>query len=257
MIYNFSSTIKLVMFDLDGTLAVSKSPLDPEMASLLCALMSKVKVAIISGASFAQFKVEVLDQLTCGQEQLSNLFIFPAQGGSLYEYDTSGKWNMVYEHNFTPEEVMKIRGALDFAIAEAMKRGINFPEQVYGERIEDRGSQVTFSAVGQQAPVDVKKTWDPDHAKRDVIQSILVPLLPDCAVAIGGMTSIDITRKGIDKEFGINRAVEYIEVAKDDIVYVGDSLFEGGNDYPAVRASVHIHPVKDVAETKEFIKAFL
>ncbi|MDB2497399.1 hypothetical protein N9X25_09665 [Verrucomicrobiales bacterium] len=47
---------KLIVFDLDGTLAESKSPLDEEMAALLCLLLSLIKVAIISGGDWTQFK---------------------------------------------------------------------------------------------------------------------------------------------------------------------------------------------------------
>jgi len=39
---------KLIVFDLDGTLAESKSPLDAEMGILLSSLIGVVKVAVIS-----------------------------------------------------------------------------------------------------------------------------------------------------------------------------------------------------------------
>ena len=41
---------RLIVFDLDGTLAPSKSSLDAEMAALLNKLLGFIKVAVISGA---------------------------------------------------------------------------------------------------------------------------------------------------------------------------------------------------------------
>ena len=76
-------------------------------------------------------------------------------------------------------------------------------EQVWGEVIEDRGSQITFSALGQQAPLEQKDKWDPDFTKRKKIKAILDTLIPEFSVRMGGATSIDITKPGIDKAYGI------------------------------------------------------
>ena len=43
---------KLIVFDLDGTLAESKSSLDAEMAKLLNTLLSITKVAVISDGNW-------------------------------------------------------------------------------------------------------------------------------------------------------------------------------------------------------------
>ncbi len=257
---------KLIMFDLDGTLAESKSPLDPEMAALLCELLKKTNVAVISGASFSQFESQFLKSLNCEGDILDRLLLFPAQGGSLYRYsatdvsvspDHQGEWKMMYENNFTDPEAEKIKDALDATIKKVSNEGMVFPETIYGERIENRGSQVTFSAIGQRAPIIEKASWDPDHTKRTVMANILKPLLPECQIAIGGMTSIDITKKGIDKEYGIMMACKSLGISKEDILYVGDSLFEGGNDYAAIHAGVPIHAVKNVSDTKTFIREYL
>lgn len=55
---------KLIVFDLDGTLAESKSPLDAEMAKLLGALLGVVKVAVISGGNWPQFENNCLQICT-------------------------------------------------------------------------------------------------------------------------------------------------------------------------------------------------
>ena len=71
--------IKLIAFDLDGTLAESKAALDPEMAKLLTSLMDVAKVAIISGGDWPQFEKQVLSHLPKGQS-LQSLSILPTCG---------------------------------------------------------------------------------------------------------------------------------------------------------------------------------
>jgi hypothetical protein len=70
--------------------------------------------------------------------------------------------------------------------------------KVWGEPIEDRGSQITFSALGQQAPLEEKKRWDPDFTKRKKIKAVLENLIPEFSVHLGGTTSVDVTKPGID-----------------------------------------------------------
>ncbi len=93
--------------------------------------------------------------------------------------------------------------------------------------IEDRGSQITFSALGQEAPLDEKKKWDPDFKKREKIKEILKPLIPDFSIQLGGSTSIDVTRPGIDKAYGVKKLQETLGIAIEDMIFVGDAVFPG------------------------------
>ena len=125
-----------------------------------------------------------------------------------------------------------IIGALNNSVAAV---GLKV-EKVWGEVIEDRGSQITFSALGQQAPLDEKKKWDPDFAKRKKIKAILDKLIPEFSVRLGGATSIDVTKPGIDKAYGIRKLRDILCIAIRDMIYIGDAVFPGGNDYPAKEA---------------------
>jgi HAD superfamily hydrolase (TIGR01484 family) len=246
----------LIIFDLDGTLAESKAPLDQEMASLLCELLTREKVAVISGASFAQFEMQFLAHLTCGQLALANLLILPASGGSFYKYDKG--WKLIYQKALTSAEEKKIDDAIEVVLEDLHMTPADLPQQkIYGQQIEDRGSEVTFSDLGQKAPLSVKESWDPDHKKREAMVAKLTPLLPEFEINIGGMTSIDITKKGVDKEHGILAIAKYLHLKKSEILYVGDALFVGGNDYGAVKAGVETHAVKNPTETKDFIRSIL
>src|ERR1700689_4608132 len=141
---------KLIVFDLDGTLAESKSPLDAEQSRLLNDLLGIVKVAVISGGDWPQFENQVLSHLP-HDKSLVNLSILPTCGTKFFRY--AGDWKKIYSEDFTPEEKEKIIGALKKAVAEAGFKA----KKLYGEAIEDRGSQITFSALGQQAPLAEKK----------------------------------------------------------------------------------------------------
>ena len=128
-------------------------------------------------------------------------------------------------------------------------------EKTWGDVIEDRGSQITFSALGQQAPIDEKKKWDPDFAKRKKIKAIMDDLIPEFSVNLGGTTSVDVTKHGIDKAYGIRKLRDTLGIAIADMIFIGDALFPGGNDYPAKEAGALSIQVKDIDETKRVIEA--
>ncbi len=241
---------KLVIFDLDGTLAESKSPLDAEIAALLIRLLDAVKVAVISGGAWPQFETQLLSHLP-NDDRLKRLSLLPTCGTRFYRWDAG--WTQLYADDFTADEKKTIIDALNNALEASGLR----PEKRWGEQIEDRGSQITFSALGQEAPLEIKKTWDADFAKRKTISRILDPMLPGFSTHLGGSTSIDITKPGIDKAYGIRKLQETLGIAIPDMIFVGDALFPGGNDYPAKQAGVFSIAVRDPHETKRVIEAFV
>lgn len=241
---------KLVVFDLDGTLAASKSPLDAEMLSLLHDVLGVVRVAVISGGAWSQFEKQLLSNLP-QDERLSKLSLLPTCGTQFFQY--AGDWKRLYAENFTADEKEKIVSSLKKAVEMA---GFH-AEKTWGEIIEDRGSQITYSALGQQAPLDEKDKWDRNFGKRKKIKAILDTLIPDFSVRIGGSTSIDITKHGIDKAYGIGKLRDTLGISVKEMIYVGDALFVGGNDYPAEQAGVISIPVRSPNETKRVIEAVI
>jgi hypothetical protein len=241
---------KLIVFDLDGTLAESKSSLDTEMAALLHDLLRIVKVAVISGGDWPQFEKQLLSNLP-HDECLANLSLLPTCGTKFFEYKSD--WTKLYSEDFTADEKERIIGSLKKAVAEA---GFKV-EKVWGEAIEDRGSQITFSALGQQAPLKEKDKWDPDYTKRKQIKAILDPLIPGFSVRMGGATSIDVTKPGIDKAYGVKKLRDLLKIPLKEMIFIGDALFPGGNDYPAEEAGVVSIPVRGPNETKPVAKAII
>jgi phosphomannomutase len=241
---------KLIVFDLDGTLAESKASLDLEMANLLNALLEVVKVAVISGGAWPQFEKQVLAHLS-HDERLKNLSLLPTCGTKFYQYENG--WNRLYSEDFTADERDKIMSALKKAPGVA---GCTV-EKVWGEIIEDRGSQITFSGLGQQAPLEDKKNWDSDFAKRKKIKTILDQLIPEFSVRLGGATSIDVTKHGIDKAYGIRKLRDILGLSIPEMIFIGDAVFPGGNDYPAKEAGALSIEVKDPHETKRVIETII
>ncbi len=242
--------IKLIVFDLDGTLAESKSPLDAVMAARLHDLIGIVKVAVISGGDWPQFEKQLLSNLPQDQ-RLVNLSILPTCGTKFFQY--AGNWKKIYSEDFTAEEKKKIVSSLEKAVGVA---GFKV-ERVWGEVIEDRGSQITFSALGQQAPLAEKDKWDPDFAKRKKIKSILDTFIPEFSVRLGGTTSVDVTKHGIDKAYGIRKLRDLLGISLKEMVFIGDALFPGGNDYPAIEAGVVAIEVRGPNETKLVVETII
>lgn len=224
--------MKIVIFDLDGTLAESKSKIEPEMAAALRKLLTKFKVAIISGGAWPQFEKQVINELYLNKEEASNLYLLPTSGTSFYKF-SNDSWEKVYSEELTQEEILKIESAFEKVIPS-----LNLSEESWGPRLENRGTQVTFSALGQLAPVEEKKNWDPDFEKRLLAVNQLIQLLPEFEVRTGGSTSIDVTKKGIDKAYGIKKIEEVLNLKKSDMFFVGDALFPGGNDNAVLESGV-------------------
>jgi phosphomannomutase len=232
----------LVAFDLDGTLAESKQPLQEPMGEALANLLDVAHVAVISGGDWPQFEKQVASRLPERADR-TKLWLMPTTGTKLYRFDD--EWRAVYAELFEEDEKQKILSAFD----ESLEATGFVPEQTWGERIEDRGSQITFSALGQEAPIDAKHSWDPDFAKRKVIQADLRKRLPGLSINMGGATSIDITREGVDKAYGLKKLSDASGIALDKMMFIGDAIFPGGNDYPAEQLGLDVVKVKNVDGT--------
>lgn len=218
---------RLVAFDLDDTLAPSKSPLPAPMAAALCHLLDVTQVAVISGGALPQFQSQLLDNLGASPRQVSGLHLLPTCGTQYLRF-RDGHLFTVYDHPLAPVQRTRAQTALR---EEAEHLGLWCPDP-WGPIIEDRKSQITFSALGQQAPLEEKRKWDPSGAKKAELAAAVSRRLPDLEVRSGGSTSIDITAPGIDKAYGMTALQRETGIAKKETLFFGDRLDVGGNDYP-------------------------
>jgi phosphomannomutase len=252
---SLTGNVDLLAFDLDDTLAPSKSPLDPEMAHLLGELLGVVEVCVISGGQFGQFESQLIEGLPPEATPLfGRLHLMPTCGTQYYRFDAGERaWRQQYAENLTAEQTA---AALDVLEKCAKQLGL-WEQHTWGPILEDRGSQVTFSALGQDAPVDAKKAWDPTGAKKESLRAAAAPLLPGLEVRSGGSTSIDITREGIDKAYGIRKLADLTGIPISRMLFVGDRLDEGGNDYPVKATGVRTRAVAGWRDTAEFVAEFI
>ncbi|MBZ4487992.1 HAD-IIB family hydrolase [Microbacterium sp. cx-55] len=247
------ATPRLIAFDLDDTLAPSKSAVDPRIARILLDLAERVEVAIISGGQLSQFRAQVVEQLPeTTPEVLSHLHLLPTCGTQYYRIDADGI-QTIYAHALTDDEKTRALTAVE---EEARRLGL-WADETWGDILEDRGSQITFSALGQTAPLDAKTAWDPTGEKKNTLREAVAARIPDLEVRSGGSTSVDITHRGIDKAYGMRQLAEQTGIPLDDMLFVGDRLDPDGNDYPVLAMGVTCHAVDGWHDTAKYLEQLL
>ncbi len=250
---------KLIAFDLDGTLAPSKSHFDPLMVDLFNRLLEHFQVCVISGGKYDLFRRQFLTQITNNEKLLSKLHLMPTSGTRYYRHE-KGVWVQKYAEDFTESQKKKIITALE----EGLKESGYQTDKTYGEIIEDRDSQITLSILGQEIVAElgdegvrIKEEWDPDGKKKLRIRDIVAPKIPEFNVRAAGATSIDVTRPGIDKAYGMKKLMESTGLEKKDILFMGDKIIPGGNDYAVKEFGIDCVSVRDWKETAAAIDALL
>lgn len=246
---------KVIAFDLDDTLAVTKSAISDRMSELLGELLRSYQVCIISGGWLPQFEKQVIENLNIEHHYLQNLHLMPTCGTRYYRYDDiKKKWKLIYAEDLSDQE----RKDIIRIVEEAAKAMHLWPDNPYGQIIEDRKSQISISMLGQQAPAQKKYEWyEKNNAKRLQLRAVIDEKLPDFEVRAGGATTLDITRLGIDKAYGMEKLIAELEVSKDEILFVGDKLQEGGNDYPVKAFGIECIEVKNHEDTELVIETIL
>ena len=252
---------KLIAFDLDGTLVPSKSMLQPRMAKLLNQLLELFEVCIMSGGKYELFQMQVLTQITKDPKLLSKLHLMPTSGTRYYGYDIkTGDWKQEYAEDLTPRQKQIIIKALEESLEESGHKA----EKTYGEVIEDRDSQITLSILGQEIVAQLgeeglrlKEAWDPDDSKKHHIRKIVAPKIPEFEVRSAGITSIDVTKPGIDKAYGMEKLLVMRSFRNQDVLYIGDRIVEGGNDYAIYKMGIDCIAVRNWEDTAYVVEGII
>lgn len=262
---------KVLAFDIDQTLNIAKTPITDETAGILAECLNYFEICPISGQKFDQFLIQIVNRLIEVAEvtpaQLMHLHLFVAQGTQYYRYNPLANrndgasydeknWEEVYSFPLTKNEVQIISQAIEAAAKE-----LSFWEsdklQAGDQIIENRLSQVTFSALGQKAGTREKYAWDPDCKKRQKIVKRAKELAPDFTFEIGGTTSINAVKPGMNKAFGMTHMMDELKVSRDEILYFGDMTQPGGNDYPVVEMGIETITVRNHEDTEFALKGIL
>lgn len=244
-----SRPVRALAFDLDDTLAPSKAALSAEAAMVLTGLLADFHVCVISGGTYRQFREQLVAQLP-ESSWWSRLHLMPTSGALHYVWDED-EWTLVHAETLSEAD----RDAVIDALRTSARDLGLWHEDAWGAPIEDRGTQVTFSALGQQAPLDAKRAWDPDGSKRAQLRDTVQTRFPHLEVRSGGSTSVDVTRAGIDKAFGIRRFIEALEIEPEQLVFFGDRLDPAGNDFPVTTLGVRCIAVDGPDDTLRKVAA--
>lgn len=242
---------KAIVFDLDNTLAMAFTPLSERTARGLSALLEKMPVAIMSGATIERMETYVLPTLPSGTS-LERLFLLPDTAAQCYVY-TEGAWQRVYDYRFTREIFEKIVETLKQGIEET---GICKGAPQWGERILARETQITFAGLGVDAPADEKKAWDPDRSKRAILKKYLDEKLAGLPVdiRISSRTAIDITQSGVNKGEGVHWLAAHLHLEPREMLFIGDDLGPGGNDSMVIPTGIETRETSSPEETAEIIE---
>lgn len=239
---------QLICFDIDDTLTQSKQQISREMADLLSALSHFYKVSIVSWWDFPQFEKQILSHLP-KHTNFTNMILAPTCGTKLYVYENTA-WKKIFSLALSQEEKQHIIHSL-----HTISKKLGYDKlQTWGNTIEDRETQITYSALWQNAPLEIKKTWDPTWEKRKTLKNLLQPLLPEYDIHLWWTTSLDILKKGIDKSFWVQKLLEYTRFPLNSVLFVGDSVFDSGNDYaPLHKLGIITKKVFSLEDTKILI----
>jgi HAD superfamily hydrolase (TIGR01484 family) len=229
------------------------------MVNMFDRLLEKFQVCVISGGKYELFERQFLTQITTDPELLGKLHLMPTSGTRYYRFE-DGHWVEKYAENIDPDHKEKIIQALKEGLAESGYTA----EKVYGDIIEDRDSQITLSILGQEIVAElgkegvrIKEEWDPDSSKKHVIRDIVAKKIPDFEVRAAGATSIDVTRPGIDKAYGMKKLMEETGLSKEDILFLGDRVEPGGNDYAVEQFGIDCIEVRNWQDTAYVIEGIV
>jgi HAD superfamily hydrolase (TIGR01484 family) len=219
---------KIFIADVDDTICESTKVIKKEMVNQLVALNETGTTLIfISGSTIDQIYWQISPFLK------TTHYLIGTSGSECVGVNRYGIKSKIFEVEFPYDDKKKVLEAFEDLIVCHLV----FPVTTKEDQLQDRGSQVTFSCLGRNAPSDMKKKFDPNRIIRTRWVRFLIDRLGSLAdkysINIGGTTSIDVTIKGIDKAYGISRLLAIIKESPSDAIFFGDSTDPGGNDYPA------------------------
>ena len=235
--------IKLIAFDLDGTLTQHKTPLSPETREILFALSKKYKL-LMAGAG------------TCRR-------IFNQMEG--FPIDVLGNYGMQYaEYNPNTEDIEILKDVQLPCDKESCEKKVTYLREKYGytqfkgNNVEYHPSGcITFPLLGTKAEQADKLAFDPDRKKRRAFFADVVSVFNDFNVFIGGSSSFDMAPMPYNKYYALAEYCKERGIAHDEVVYVGDDYGLGGNDESVYLSDINFIEIDDYQEFKEKIKPLL
>jgi len=216
--------MRYLFTDLDGTLCKSKQNCEPDMIRELTRINEKMKLFIVSGAELSRMQT---------QAPLKWVTYFAQNGNEQHDGVGEKRFNELNNKKEILEHIHKIAESIDLTITDDM--------------IDDRGSQISFSFVGHNAPYEDKIMFDPDRTFRMQI----LKKHPFHNAFVAGTTCIDYIPK--TKGENIQHYLNLRKIKTAECLYIGDALETGANDATVV-GIIPTFAVKTPEDTLKFLK---
>ena len=235
--------IKLVAFDLDGTLTQHKTPLSEEHKQILDQLSKKYKL-LMAGAGMCHRIYNQMNQ---------------------YPIDILGNYGLQYaEYNHENCDLEIKRNEVLPCDKESVDKRVTYLREKYGytefagDNVEFHASGcVTIPLLGTKAKQEDKLAFDPDRTKRRAIYEDVKELFHDYIVFVGGSSSFDMTPAPYNKAYAIAQYCKENGIAHDEVVYVGDDYGPGGNDESVYVSDFNFLTIDDYLDFPNVVKVLL
>ena len=235
--------IKLVAFDMDGTLTQHRSPLGEENRRVLDALAEKYKLLMVGAG-------------TCRR-------IFQQMGN--YPIDVIGNYGLQvakYNQQLRDIEIVKEvilpcdRASVDARVT-AIRQKYGFTEFA-GDNVEFHPSGcVTLPLLGTKANIQDKLAFDPDRSKRRSIYEDVKNTFSDYTVFVGGSSSFDMAPAPYNKYYALDCYCKDYGYTHDEVVYVGDDYGVGGNDAAVYNSDFCFLTIDDYRDLASVVQVLL
>ena len=235
--------IKLVAFDLDGTLTQHKTPLSEEHRQVLDQLGKKYKL-LMAGAGMCQRIFNQMNQ---------------------YPIDIMGNYGLQYaEYNPETKDIEIKKNVVLPCDRESVDRRVTAMREKYGfteyagDNVEFHASGVvTFPLLGTKAKAEDKLAFDPDRSKRRAIYDDVKEVFSDYIVFVGGSSSFDMAPAPYNKAYALAEYCKEHGIAHDEVVYVGDDYGLGGNDESVYLSDFNFLTIDDYRDFPEVVQVLL
>ena len=237
---------RIFMFDIDGTLTPPRLPMTEEMVEMFEGFCKRNRVILVTGSDMKKVREQVPESVRSLTEG-----IYTCSGNALTIGD-----EIIYENSFVPPESL-------IDLLNDWNRYSHYPVKT-GRHLEYRDGMLNYSTVGRNCTQQQREdyeAWDAEYGERKILRQRILHMFPSLDCAIGGQISIDIYPQGMDKSQSYHRVKG--ENPDHSIIFCGDRLMPGGNDYPFFKAMGEYHmkcrpmdiamPVNDWRDTKQFL----
>jgi len=244
---------KIYIFDVDGTLTPSRQKMTNEFREFFEQWAIHNTFYLVTGSDLPKLQ----EQLQ-GTEILTD-GIFTCCGNEYWQSDPAvhpKHCDLIYENKFKPPENLLTYLGFQIKISDTPVHSTNHRE--------DRGAMLNFSVVGRDCTLEERQQyfeWDKESGEREKIADEVRRGWPELDAVIGGQISIDIYPKGKDK----SQILEHIRdrnivTSKDEYIFIGDGIENGGNDYPLAKLMDNLegcssYHTKGWEHTKEILES--